>query len=75
MKQKSVILSLLVILFGAVSLRPANAEDAAITLQGLDTKLSAKLASIEQKQNDILSQLAAIKEELYIVKIRASLKA
>lgn len=39
-----------------------------------DEKLSKRLDAIEQKENDILKQLEDIKAELYIVKIRASLK-
>lgn len=38
-------------------------------------KISQKLDAIEQKQNQILKQLDEMKSELYIIKVRASLKS
>ena len=78
MRQKMVVLSILVLLFGFTNLSAVKAADNSATvitaLQALDTKLSTKLDELSKKQDDILTQLADIKTELNIVKIRASLK-
>ena len=70
-----VVLSVLVLFFGLMNLSTAKAADNVTkVVQDLDTKLSTKLDEISKKQDDILTQLADIKAELEIVKIRASIK-
>lgn len=54
---------------------PVRAESQSpMELRNLEDTISIRLDEIEKKQDQILQQLAAIKEELDVVKVRATLK-
>ncbi len=75
MKYRVVTLALMAMVFTFIFLPPAQADSQVpAASQSAQDKLSQRLETIEQKQNEILAQLADIKEELDVVKIRATLK-